>query len=369
MSGTTNCTDVAFTEFVDVADREELFEILDNSRILELSQMGGGEGFSSAQSIARSTGVETRRILSPGVDTLDVGVAVAEKLQDHVGFDWKDCPAIGLCHSHVEPDRARHLGRQLANHFGVDSSKFYSLNHGCAGFLELVRQATGRLIELPEKVHIPLLTVETPDDWHDAADRAFCGIVSVGATGTTLWNGPGHRLLHAKTKNVRVPQEKRNNGTPLFHPVTRTSVDFFGEARLKSVMTMDGEAVFENGAELMLQACRKSHEEIEGLGRRVLVVPHQPSGKMLRALIATAGYEMQDVDFLNNLRHHGNMISSSIPSVLARLQDVAAENGCQPVQDGDVIVLAVAGICMAHPADHFAKGRAALIWQDDAYRL
>ena len=89
---------------------------------------------------------------------------------------------------------------------------------------------------------------------------------------------------------------------------------------------------------------------------------------MLRALIATAGYEMQDVDFLNNLRHHGNMISSSIPSVLARLSEVAAENGCQPVEEGDVIVLAVAGICMAHPADHFTKGRAALIWSPGAYR-
>lgn len=367
MSGTTN-SEIAFTEFVDLSDRNELFEILDNSRILELSQMGSGEGFRSPQSIARSTGVETRRVLKTGVDALDIGIEVAEKLQQRVGFDWDDCPAIGLCHSHVERENACHLGHEIANHLGVDPRKFFSLNHGCAGFVELVRRAAARLTELPEGLHIPLLTVETPDDWHDAADKAFCGIVSVGATGTTLWRGPGHKLLHAKTRDIKVPQEKRNNGTPLFHPEIRSGFDFFGEARFKTVMTMDGEAVFTNGAEIMLDACRRSHRDVAPLGRRMIVVPHQPSGKMLRALIATAGYEMQNVDFLNNLRHYGNMISSSIPAVLARMSDVAAENGFRPVEEGDVIILAVAGICMARPTDHFSKGRAALIWQPGAYR-
>ncbi len=368
MNGTTNCSDISFTEFVDLSDRSELFEILDNSRILELSQMGGGEGFRSPQSIERSTGVETRRVLKLGVDALDIGVAVAERLQESVGFDWKDCPAVGLCHSHVESKNARRLSRQIANHLGIAERKFFSLNHGCAGFVELTRQAAGRLTELPDGVHVPLLTVETPDDWHDAADKAFCGIVSVGATGTTLWKGPGHTLLHAKTRDVQVPQEKRNNGTPLFHPEVRSGFDFQGEARFKLVMTMDGGAVFSNGAEIMLDACRRSHNEVAPLGRRMIVVPHQPSGKMLRALIATGGLEMQNVDFLNNLRHYGNMISSSIPAALARLSDVTLENGFEPVEEGDVIILAVAGICMARPSDHFSKGRAALIWQPGAYR-
>jgi 3-oxoacyl-[acyl-carrier-protein] synthase III len=210
--------------------------------------------------------------------------------------------------------------------------------------------------------------VETPDDWHDAADKAFCGIVSAAATGTTLWRGPGHTLLHAKTANVQIPQEKRNNGTPLFRPIARSGFDFFGEARFAPVMTMDGPTVFTNGAELMFDACMKSHRDVAHLNRRVLVVPHQPSGKMLRALIATAGQELRNVDFLNNLRNHGNTISSSIPSVLARLADVVAENDCAPVNPGDVIILAVAGICMARPSDHFSKGRAAIIWQPGAYR-
>ena len=57
---------------VDLADREDLFEILDNERLLELSNMEPGAGFRNEASIIKSTGVEQRRILRFGVNALDM---------------------------------------------------------------------------------------------------------------------------------------------------------------------------------------------------------------------------------------------------------------------------------------------------------
>ena len=336
----------SLTEFVDVFDRQDLYEILDNSRILELSQLGG-RGFSEVATLSRATGIRQRRILRPGIAPIDLAVAVAEQLQRECEFAWKDCPAILLCHSHVDPNRCKELAAELAEQLGVPESRIQGFNLGCAGFLRLIQEGAKIAADALPHQHVPLISVEVPEQWHDAADKAFCGIVSAGATATTLRKGPGgHRLLGFHAAEVPIPDEKRF-GRELFTQEFCEGFDFRGYPQTREVMHMDGEAVFLNGVELMLDACQKALELADVDGGKVLAVPHQPSGKLLRTLIAAGRLELPDVHFLNNLPDYGNTLSCSIPTVLSRMEDVAHCNEVAEPQAGDKVLVTAAGICMS----------------------
>lgn len=352
---------LALTQFVDVSDRQDLFEILDNQRVLELSRLGGG-GFSGVATLRRSTGIEQRRILRPGVATFDVTVAVAESLQRESGFDWRDCPAVLLCHSHVEPDRADQLALDFAAHFDLNPSRVRGFNLGCGGFTKLIAEGADISEAYPSKTPIPLISVEVPEQWHDAADKAFCGIVSAGAAATTMWRGPGHRLLNWDCREVYVPPEARNGGRSLFTKELCEGFDFRGRPLTREVMHMDGESVFINGVELMLEACSRAWQAAGSPTERVIAVPHQPSGKLLKTLIAAAKLELPGIQFVNNLPGFGNTLSSTIPTALARIEEVCRHNEVSAPRPGDTVLLTAAGICMAKRSDHMTQGYAALAW-------
>ena len=93
-------------------------------------------------------------------------------------------------------------------------------------------------------------------------------------------------------------------------------------------MRMNAESVFINAIELMLSNLRAALDSFDlQKGERVVVVPHQPSAKLLKALVATGHSEFPDVEFLNNLSGYGNVISASVPTVLSRLDEVLEQNG------------------------------------------
>ncbi|MGE4002047.1 MAG: hypothetical protein AB7I48_17715, partial [Planctomycetaceae bacterium] len=345
---------LSLTDVVDVADSEELFEIVDNERVLALSHMGPGIGFRNAEAIVKSTGVRVRRMLRVGMTAFDMAFAVARRLQFEVGFDWNDCPAIGLCHTHPDERHAADLADELCDALEIRRPELIVISHGCTGYLKLLREAAGVLERGGSPGPIPLLTIETPQEWHDAADRAFCGIISAGATGSVLGRGPGHRLKQVAAQAILVPESARD-GRPLFWIETGEYPEFNGGYTTRNVMRMNGEAVFVNGVELMLDAVRRAMSELDTTGRRVLIAPHQPSGKMLRALIAVVKQEFPAVVCLNNLERYANSISSTIPTVLAHLDEVLAEQHQPPARSGDLIVLPAAGICMAAKPSQLAQ--------------
>jgi 3-oxoacyl-[acyl-carrier-protein] synthase III len=346
---------------VDVADSDELFEIVDNEKVLALSHLGPGTGFRNEAAIIKSTGVRQRRILRMGTTTLDVAVAVAKRLQFEIGFDWNECPAIGLCHTHTADNHAAELARDLCAALGIRRPQLTVINYGCTGYLKLLREAADVLDRCLGNAMVPLLTVETPQDWHDAADRAFCGIISAGATGSVLHQGPGHRLKQVAARTVPIPDAARD-WSPLFWIEEGEYAEFSGGWKTRRVMRMNGEAVFVNGVELMLDAVQSALSELDTSGRRVLIAPHQPSGKMLRALFAVLKREFPHAVYLNNLERHANSISSTIPTVLAHLDEVLADQHEPPARPGDLIILPAAGICMTAKPTHLAQGWAVLEW-------
>lgn len=351
------------SSIVDVYDRDDLYDFLDNARIVELSRLGGAAGFASPENVSRSTGISVRRILRPGMTAAEVGVALGRRLEQESGQLLREFPLIMLCHSNTDPSACERLAVELSERFGISAGRLLAFNFGCSGFLKLLHEAVIHLVGDDNLSRIVLLNIETPETWHDSSDRLFCGIVAAGATAMVLERGRGIPVSTVRSEDFPVPDQLRPNPDPLFRRDTTDGFCFRGQPIHRTVMRMNAEPVFLNGIELMLAGLRTAASSIEVLpGQRVIVVPHQPSGKLLKALVAAARVEFPDFEYLNNLKTYGNTISSSVPTILSRLPQVLEANGLQPPREGDHIILLAAGICMEEISDHMSAGHACLQW-------
>lgn len=349
---------------IDVFGERDLFETIDNERVLELSRLGNRNGFSSTRAIRKSTGIDVRRLLQPALTAVDLGIRLIDRLQDVRQSSLDEFDHILLCHSFINDDECQSVARQLEAHFGLPHHRIQAYNHGCAGYLKLLQEGA----ELLEGGHsgdrVALLSVETPEFWHDAADRLFCGIVSAGATASVLEIGHGLPIHFLQADDFRIPESRRPNPDPLFSKDSQSVHDFRGQTCQRTVMRMNPEPVFLNGIELMLDNLRAALLSMDYQpGQRVIVAPHQPSAKLLKALTAAARTEFPELEFLNNLPLYGNTISSTVPTLVSRLDDVLASNGLSPVKAGDQIILLAAGICMREISNHMSAGHACLTWK------
>lgn len=357
-------TELGLSVVVDVFDEGHLFESIDNERVLELSRLGGRSGFSGTKAIQKSTGIVNRRILQQGLNPVDLGVQIFRKLQHQAECELPNFDHILLCHSHICSQESVELARQLEVHFDLPANRITPFNHGCSGFLKLMTEASRLLDQAAHGSKVALVSVETPEFWHDAADRLFCGIVSAGATAAVIEVGRGLPLSSIQSDDFRIPESRRPNPNPLFSKEATDVFDFRGVACQRTVMRMNPEPVFLNGIELMLDNLRSALMSIDyQSGQRVIVAPHQPSGKLLKALTAAAKTEFPEIEFLNNLEYYGNTISSSVPTLVSRLDQVMQDNNLRPLQEGDDVVLLAAGICMNEIENHMSAGHACLTWQ------
>ena len=351
------------SSFVDVFDRSDLFDWIDNQAVVKLSSLGQKKGFSSIDSVQKSTGISLRRMLKPGITSVDLAAAVFDKLCRESGCVPSDFSIVMLCHSGVDDEKSNQLAATIACDNGLAPQAVRAFNFGCSGFLKLLQEATLLLADRRNIKRIALLNVETPETWHDGSDRLFCGIVSAGATGVVLERNVGLPVSVIRADDFLIPTSLRPNPEPLFHKETAAVYSFRGEVVSRTVMRMNAETVFLNGIELMLNNLRSAVASVDlRPEQRVIVIPHQPSGKLLKALIAAAKLEYPDFEFLNNLNEFGNTISAAVPTIMSRLPQVLEQNGREPVQDGDLIVLLAAGICMHEIADHMSAGHACIEW-------
>ncbi len=354
------------SSFVDVFDRSDLFDRIDNQTVVNLSSLGKKTGFSSIESVQKSTGISLRRLLKPGVTSADLAAAVFEKLCQESGWAPADFSIVMLCHSGVDDAKAEQLAAAIACDNGLSPQSVLAFNFGCSGFLKLLQEATLLLADRRNIIRIALLNVETPETWHDGSDRLFCGIVSAGATGVVLERNVGLPVSVIRADDFAIPSSLRPNPEPLFRKETGSVYSFRGEVVNRTVMRMNAETVFLNGIELMLNNLRSAVASVDlRTDQRVIVIPHQPSGKLLKALIAAARLEYPEFEFLNNLNEFGNTISAAVPTIMARLPQVLAQNGRRPIREGDLIILLAAGICMHEISDHMSAGHACIEWVSD----
>ena len=349
--------------FVDVFDRVDLFDRIDNQTVVSLSCLGQKSGFSSVESVQKSTGIVLRRMLKPGVTSVDLTTAVFDKLCRASGCAPEDFSLVLLCHSGVNDENSVQLAMAIEQRYAFLPETVRPFNFGCSGFLKLLQEGTLLLAERRNVKRIALLNVETPETWHDGSDRLFCGIVSAGATGVVLERNVGLPISVIRADDFAISESLRPNPHPLFRKETGQVYSFRGEAVSRTVMRMNAETVFLNGIELMLNNLRSAVASFDQRpGQRVIVIPHQPSGKLLKALIAAARIEYPAFEFLNNLSDFGNTISAAVPTIMARLPQVIEQNGGKPIRSGDLIILLAAGICMHEIENHMSAGHACLEW-------
>ncbi len=349
--------------FVDVFDRVDLFDRIDNQTVVRLSCLGQKSGFASVESVQKSTGIAVRRMLKSGVQSVDVATAVFDKLCRVSAYAPADFSVVLLCHSGVDDECAAQMASAVERHYQLSPQTVRPYNFGCSGFLKLLQEGTLLLADRRNMKRIALLNVETPETWHDGSDRLFCGIVSAGATGVVLERNLGMPISVIRADDFAISPSLRPNPDPLFRKETGPVYTFRGDTISRTVMRMNAETVFLNGIELMLNNLRSAVASIDlQPGQRVIVIPHQPSGKLLKALIAAARLEYPSFEFLNNLNNFGNTISAAVPTIMARLPQVIEQNGGQPIRHGDLIILLAAGICMHEIANHMSAGHACLEW-------
>lgn len=359
---------LGLTAAVDVFDDQALFQPLNNEDVLGLSQLGGADGFSGTAAILRSTGISQRRVLRAGVAPIDLAIAVCRKLEQISASSLREFGHILLCHSHVDPTACEQLAARMSARLGLAPNSISAFNHGCSGFLKLMTEGSLLLEDSEPGAKVALVSIETPEFWHDASDRLFCGLVSAGATAAVMEVGAeGLPISSVKSDDFRIPADRRPNPEPLFSIETGDFFDFHGNPSHRQVMRMNAEPVFLNGIELMLDSLRSALMSIDRRhGERVIVAPHQPSGKLLKALIAAAKLEFPEIELLNNLEFYGNTISSSVPTLVSRFEEVLQRNNVEPPRDGDHIILLAAGICMNEINDHMSAGYACMKWQSGA---
>lgn len=360
---------------VSLADSPGFFAPLGNEEVLGLSRQGGRSGFRDVAAVRRLTGIESRRLLMPNITPLNLVRGLNLCLSERTCGPLSSCDAVLLCHSHANPDITEQVAAAIAADTTCGVRQLHASNSGCSGFIQLLCRAAELFREQPAMHRAALLNVETPETWHCSADRVFCGIVGAGATAVIVERdgsysdssaspagancAPGWRLRGLGRADV--PVLSSDTDGPLFFAETVDGFDFHGEPIRRCVMRMQAEAVFIGGIELLLRALRQALQAHPPRpDQPVWVLPHQPSGKLLRAFKVAARREFPNCQILENLEHHGNSISCTIPQQLSELADVCRRNLIAGPTGEELLIAVTAGICMPRKHDRMACGYAVL---------
>jgi 3-oxoacyl-[acyl-carrier-protein] synthase III len=377
------CPELLLTAVLSLADDQNLFEAIGNDTVLRLSRQAGRSGFADAASLHRLTGTASRRLLAVGVAPLDLCCKLAQRLSLNTGISLDDCDAVLLCHSHTTNAAAESLAQKLAEKLKLNPAIVHGWNFGCSGFIQLLCEAAQLFAQQASINRVALLNVETPETWHCSADRMFCGIVGAGATAvvveransqttatqiqpqpqTLTQPGPTPRGTRVTAlQRVDIPILLPPASPPLFHVEDCDGWTFRGQTCRRPVMRMNAEQVFVSGIELMLATLRQALKQLSPApapSRRIVILPHQPSGKLLRALASAVQLEFPGCHLLQNLEQQGNTISCTIPQLLADLPEVLQQNNVAPHPETLYVAIG-AGICMHRMHDQMSAGFAVL---------
>ena len=360
-------TTLSLTHFANLEGKQhpDLLEPLTNERISELTGL-------TAKRVFQSTGMDTRYIMSKGRHPLDLARRVMERFYAQSGITPQQIGALAFSHTCYDKIFAEEMADTLGKELHLPKENVLGRSYGCAGFPDILQIAGVLAEQLPSDRHCLVLNVETPQLNKDARDKYATPIFAAGATATTLWKGPGHQLLFADVDDI-VPANNPKK-EKFFTVANELAEDFWGEKQMRMVSHMNGNLVYTNGLETIERAARESLERVLNmghLGHRIVVVPHQPNGKMVQMFVDVDGPAMTrendgkviSVEWVNGMNGMGNTISATIPSVLARLWKLLPG-----MQKGEIVLFPAAGICVENPEDKMSMGHGAMIWNPGGYR-
>jgi 3-oxoacyl-[acyl-carrier-protein] synthase III len=357
---------VSLSDFVNTSG-SDLLEPVDNERLFKLTGK-------PVRKIENSTHMNRRHVIKPGVTAFDLAREAMKRFQERTGLESGDFEGLSLVYTTYDEkmENAESIASRLAEHIGMSRTNIQAISYGCAGFPKILSLASPLAQEMQQGKHRLIVMVELPSTMLNAKSAKEALLFGDSACATSLHTGDGHTLLFAEAEDVE-PKDRPADRS-IFTFERALVYDFHEKEVERTIFKMDGEIVYNYAMHHMITETRAIIEKVmkdpSHHGRRVLVVPHQPNGKMLDLLHQysekelmgeySVRFKIPEIRFVNRIDGPGNTVSCTIPHTIAELEkDLTAEDA---PRDGDMIAMPAMGICVADPGKKMSIGRAAMIW-------
>lgn len=280
----------------------------------------------------RKTGIRTRRWIEPGTRASDLGAAVLRAALERAGRQAGALRRIvfvtSSAHDVLFPATANRVAAALGLAGSCDA---FDLNNACMGFLTALDLAARSVATGLGPVAI--VTVETPSRHLDREDhRPYLVFGDAAAAAIVSASEDGSGVVAAALANDgSLPPD-----VIIEHPFTT--------GRIEPVRFVQSNS--DIGKVALGALFRATRELLDGAGMRLSdvawVVPHQPNGAMLRALLAELAIDPARV--VPVVDEIGSVGAASIPFSLDRLLRT------RPVKAGDLVLFLGVGSGVARGA-------------------
>jgi len=281
----------------------------------------------TADKILEKTGIRERRVVAEGETALDLGIAAAQKLIGSGACDPRSVDFVIFCSQagdYILPASACILQDRLGLPISTGA---LDINLGCSGFVYGLSLASG-LIAAGSARNVLLVTADTYSKYINKADRSVRTLFGDGAAATLIsavgedspsrigpfvfgTDGRGAKDLIVEAGGFRLP------ATP---DVCLEEEDRHGNRRGRHNLYMNGGNVM---AFTLREVPRTFRQLLDRSGTSPedydYIVLHQANKFMLDALAKKLPVPAEKIPRL--YEDIGNTVSSTIPFVLAGLQD------------------------------------------------
>ena len=281
----------------------------------ELDAYGGDAA--RIERLKKATGLRARRVVSPGLTTVDLAEQAVRRMVDEQGLDLNTldaCLFVTQTPDFSQPANAAVLHGRLGL---AKSVAAWDVNLGCSGWVYGVVQA-GAWIRSGLARRVLLVAGDTTSRLLDPADRSTVPLFGDAASATVLEADPGRQwwtALHTDgsgAEAIRVPAGGMRRPAVEGEVVT----DEEGKEHRADSLVMDGAQVFQ----FTLREIPKVVKELlESAGRSAADVPffffHQANAYILSNLRRRLKLEEGQLP-MDSLARYGNLSSASVPSVI-----------------------------------------------------
>jgi 3-oxoacyl-[acyl-carrier-protein] synthase-3 len=249
--------------------------------------------------IRERTGIAERRVVAPGVWSSDLGIAAGRQALDRSGLAPADIDVVIV--ATASPDAYfPSTAAIVADALGCHSAAANDVSAACTGWIYALMNAVSQ-IQCGLAQHVLVVGSETLSKITDWDDRATCILFGDGAGACVMSAGALPETVF---------------GLELGADGSRGNDLIVGALRGRSVIEMDGGAVFRFATTVMVDSARRVLD-VCGLGVDDVdwIVPHQANVRIIDNAVKRLGADPARV--LVNLERFGNTSAASIPICLA----------------------------------------------------
>lgn len=271
----------------------------------------------TAGDIEQRTGIVERFHCGPGEDALTLATAAARKALDAAGLTPADLDGLYVSTSTplaVSPSLACRL-QQVLGEGSTASADFPAVDlfAACSGYLYALQAAFDACVARPGS-RILVVTTEAMSHFVDPLDFDTAIVFGDAATATVVHGtaAPGPSTAAGRIRLRRPVLGARGEDGSIL------SLGRMTPGSACTPVAMDGLKVFQLAVRQMPavleRACGEAAIPMAALD---WIVPHQANGRILQAVQRQTGIETGR--FFNNVAHHGNTSSSTLPIALAEM--------------------------------------------------